>query len=87
MFKLRLNLPTKTSLCLLKHMATRPERGQSESERESMTAGELDYVEYERGSCERVSRQEHKSESWERKMLPYKRTDHGTVDTKIINYK
>lgn len=44
MFKLRLSLPTKTSLCLSKHMATRPERA---------TAREHDYVENERGSSKR----------------------------------
>lgn len=40
MFKLCLSLPTKTSLCLSKHMATRPER-------------DHDYVENERGSSKR----------------------------------
>lgn len=44
MFKLRLSLPTKTSLCLSKHMATRPERA---------NAREHDYVENERGSSKR----------------------------------
>lgn len=53
MFKLRLSLPTKTSLCLLKHMATRPERA---------TAREHDYVENERGSSERVTLLERESE-------------------------
>lgn len=49
MFKLRLSLPTKTSLCLSKHMATRLE---------SATAREHDYVENERGSSKRERERE-----------------------------